>query len=275
MVALLACNNENLLNMFTAGVVEAIVLLLQSSNISTVQQNALAVLENLTGRVPASHAALVTAGGIPRLVELLQSDSEFSQDKAAAIFANISAEARGNPVCIAAASAVSPLIKLLVSGSDAVQLSAASALGNLAFNVGLQAELISAGVFLPLVNLLRSKCMAVQERAVGLLMGLTQRSDAQVRAIVASPCVHSMARLLRPLVGSAPSTASASSSANVPHVSNWTPAMLEALVAHRDWAVVGSDGRSSKKPRAEPARVSVRNNTWEGEGMQPIGRSIA
>ena len=69
MIGRLASDDASLSTLFTAGAVEALVALLQSSQ--EVQQTALEILGNLTRVVSASHAALVAAGAVPRLVHML------------------------------------------------------------------------------------------------------------------------------------------------------------------------------------------------------------
>ena len=79
--ALLAADEGSLLPLFAAGAVGAVVPLLRHSS-PLLQQTALVVLGNLSGSVDASRAALISAGAVPRLVEMLHSDCEDSQCKA-------------------------------------------------------------------------------------------------------------------------------------------------------------------------------------------------
>ena len=156
------------------------------------------VLGKLAGSVGASHAAFVAADALPRLVELLQSDSESSRGKAVVVLANLALEDPDLQVRIAAAGAIGPLVGLLASDLEAMQVSAATALGNMTFNASLHARFSSAGAFAPLSRLLQSKSAAVQQPAARALMGLANQNDAQAaRAIAAAGGIPPLVHLLR------------------------------------------------------------------------------
>ena len=198
----LASHSRNLLALFTAGTVDALVpLLRRRSTPQVVQLYALEVLVNLTAGVAVSRAAVFAAGALPCVMDQLHSACKDCQDKAAALLANLAcgwSEAPGDQVCVAAAAgAIKPLIKLIASDRDAAQMSAASALGSLAFNAGKKALLGSAGAIAPLVRLLQSQSVKVQELAARALLGLAYQGDTQARAIAAAGSIILLVQLLR------------------------------------------------------------------------------
>ena len=101
---------------------EAAVPPTSAQTLFSIRSNALAVLANLAGCVAASRSALFAAGAVPRLIAMLQSDSEDFQEKAAATLGNLVCGATESQVRATAAGAVGTLIKLLASSTEAVQV---------------------------------------------------------------------------------------------------------------------------------------------------------
>ena len=198
----LASHSRNLLALFTAGTVDALVpLLRRRSTPQVVQLYALEVLVSLTAGVAASRAAVFAAGDFPGIMDQLHSGCKDCQDKAAALLANLTCDGSEDPrnqVCVAAAAGViSPLVGMLASDREAAQMSAASALGNLLFIAEKEALPGSAGAIAPLVRLLQSQSMKVQELAARALLGLAHQSDAQARDITAAGSIPHLVQLLR------------------------------------------------------------------------------
>ena len=162
--------------------------------------NVLAIFANLAVNISVSRTALVAAGVVPHLVEILHSKCKDSQEKAAAALGNLALGGPENQVLVAAAGAIGPLVKLPASDSEAVLICASAALVNLAFNADLKGMFTSAGAFAPLVRLLQSECETVQENAARVIVNLTDQDGAKAGSpsdIAAAGGIPPLVRLLR------------------------------------------------------------------------------
>ena len=98
---------------------------------SDAQKFAMGALWHLAG-TDRNKAAIVSAGAIPRLVEMLHSDADEAREKAVAVLSTLARTQGGNKQAIFMAGAINPLIKLLRDPSVSTQKNAASALWSLA-----------------------------------------------------------------------------------------------------------------------------------------------
>ena len=102
----------------------------------------------------ANRVAIVKAGAIGPLVELLSLGSDNAKEQAAGALRNLSINA-ANRAAIAAAGAIAPLVELLRRGSASAKESAVGALLHLANNDANAAAIVAAGGIAPLEQLAR------------------------------------------------------------------------------------------------------------------------
>ena len=133
----------------------------------------------------ANRVAIVEAGGIPPLVQLLR-DGNAEAIEAAAWALNILAMTVGNEVLIADAGGISPLVDLLRDGIARAKEWAAAALGRLANNNAANKALIADEGGIPLfLDVFRDK-RGPFESAKRALRNLAINNDANAVAIAAA-----------------------------------------------------------------------------------------
>jgi len=152
------------------------------------RQHAALSLRNLAAENLENQEAIVQAGAIVPLVQLLQdADPNMREEAARALWnlARSNKEVNGqNQVAIAQAGAIRPLIELLEDEVPRVRVVAAAMLNDLAMDNGSnQVAIARAGAIGPLINLLRNDDAPSLVMASGLLQSLaTHNSDSQVAA---------------------------------------------------------------------------------------------
>jgi len=152
------------------------------------RQHAALRLRNLAAENLENQEAIVQAGAIVPLVQLLQdADPNMREEAARALWnlARSNKEVNGqNQVAIAQAGAIRPLIELLEDEVPRVRVVAAAMLNDLAMDNGSnQVAIARAGAIGPLINLLRNDDAPSLVMASGLLQSLaTHNSDSQVAA---------------------------------------------------------------------------------------------
>ncbi|KAK7484931.1 hypothetical protein BaRGS_00023851, partial [Batillaria attramentaria] len=150
-------------------------------------------LEVLSTCKPHYWKAILEAGAMPALVELLKLDSEEIQSVAASVICNIS-ENDEIRLALTEANACPILIQLLSSSVDDIQSRAAIILSDLACVEGNQEVIASCGGVEPLVNLLESELEDVLVNAVNairvLCLGNFDNKTAAYRAGVVEPLVE-------------------------------------------------------------------------------------
>ncbi|KAG1673412.1 hypothetical protein FOA52_002177 [Chlamydomonas sp. UWO 241] len=129
---------------------------------------------------PGIHAAVVAAGAIPLLLQLLEPGSATLARKSAAATLTYLARTPEIAVAITTAGAIPRLVQLLEPGSE-VQRGAAGVLSNLALNSQNRATIAAAGAIPRLVQMLGSGSPdAVQCRAAVALMSLAMLAENAV-----------------------------------------------------------------------------------------------
>ena len=123
-------------------------------------------------------------GGIPPLVALVTSGSDFAKQCAARALANLATNDQSK-AAIAAAGGIPSLAALVTSGSDSAKGHAAHALGNLATDVQNKAAIAAAGGISPLVALVTSGSDSAKTHAALALANLAG-NDQNKAAIVAA-----------------------------------------------------------------------------------------
>lgn len=126
-----------------------------------------------------NQAAIVRAGAVPQLVELLKCDMPEARGQAAVALRALAANNTYNKVAIVRAGAIPVLIRLLQQDTAEVQEVAESALQALA-ETNSQVEIAQAGAIVPLVALLKDVRPGVREEAAGALVILALNADNQV-----------------------------------------------------------------------------------------------
>ena len=170
--------NTNVDQMVTAGAIPLLVGLLKTSGSCVMQRWAARALGNLA---LGATCKIIAAGAVEPLVNLLKSNSAYTQSAAARALVNLSGRNKAGQARIVAAGAIAPLIRLLhAASSDELQGYAVMILFNLASsdanihfsNTGsptFHEQIVDAGAIRPLVHILRSASAIVHERAVCLL----------------------------------------------------------------------------------------------------------
>jgi len=175
------------------------VVLLKVGTLEEKTQAAL-VLGILAATSPENQAAIVRAGAISLLVELLRSELPEARGQAAVALRALATNNTYNKVAIVRAGAIPLLIRLLQADAVEVQEVAAGALQTIA-DTNSQAEIAQAGALVPLVALLRDERPGVREEAAGALVVLAMNSDNQV-AIAQVGAIPILIELLRDAVPS-------------------------------------------------------------------------
>ena len=143
---------------------------------------------------PANRVAIVEAGGIPPLVQLLR-DGNAEAKEAAAWALNILTFTDGNKVLIADAGGISPLVDLLRDGTRAKEC-AAAALGRLANNNAANKALIADEGGIPLLlDVFRDKRGGPFETAKRTLCCLAHNSPANAIATAAAVSLKTLVEL--------------------------------------------------------------------------------
>ena len=103
-------------------------------------------------RNAATKAAIVAAGGVEALVELVTNGEAGGQEEAARALANLAFDNAANRAAMAAAGAIPPLVAIVTTGAPRGQERAAYALKNLAHgNAANKVAIIAAGAVDPLI----------------------------------------------------------------------------------------------------------------------------
>ena len=156
-----------------ATISEALVVFSSTTSPPT-QTQALQALGSFA-RKAANCDAIVEAGAIPRLVEIVANGSEIGQRSAAKVLAKVAYDAAKSAVIIAA-GALSPLVTLLRNGTaDALVASAAYALRSLAHDDESKAAIIAAGAIEPLDGMQKYGTPACKQEAAKTLHALDKR----------------------------------------------------------------------------------------------------
>lgn len=158
--------------------IEAQISQLRGGNLEEKTQAAL-VLSIMATASTENQAAIVRAGAVGELVELLSVDAPEARGQAAVALRALAANNTYNKVAIVRAGAIPPLIRLLKEDELAVQEVAAGALQTLA-ETSNQVEIAQAGAIVPLVALLKDDRSGVREEAAGALVILALNADNQV-----------------------------------------------------------------------------------------------
>jgi vacuolar protein 8 len=142
--------------------------------------------------------AVVVAGAIPSLVELLRGGLNEGKKNAAAALGMI-APCSDATAAMVAAGALPMLVELLRSGSDKGKATAAGALANLMANNNddSNAAVVVAGVILLLVQLLRGVLAPGQTNAAAALRALLGSTDDNRAAVVAAGALLPLVELMR------------------------------------------------------------------------------
>ena len=120
------------------------------------QARAAGELRRLAGESEANQVAIVEAGAIAPLIELLvRSDSEGARKQAAGALAFLCRVADADRVAIVEAGGIAPLLELVRSGDAVAKAYAAAALATVASNEATRVAIAEAGGIAPLVRVLR------------------------------------------------------------------------------------------------------------------------
>jgi hypothetical protein len=139
-------------------------------------------------------AAIVEAGALPILVEMLDSSSHSVAEAAAGVLTNLAVR-RDCRELILFLQGVPALVALLGSpGGEAAE--AAAALTNLSRDTDLQRAIAEAGAIGPLVDLLRSGSPSKELHAAGALWSLARREENR-RRIAQSGAITALVPLVR------------------------------------------------------------------------------
>ena len=149
----------------------------------TVHENAVEALANLAA-APAARDEIVSAGGIPPIVQLLQSKTQNAKRFAALALARLSRDHEATQVVIAQAGAITFLVALLDGheGSDAQEASASAILA-LSENKSNRLNITESGGIGFLVMLLGCNNPTAREHAEGALVRLSIENANRVQII--------------------------------------------------------------------------------------------
>ncbi|KAA8526639.1 hypothetical protein F0562_008158 [Nyssa sinensis] len=163
----------------TAGVIQALVLMLVSSNLDAREASLLALL-NLAARNERNKVKIVTSGAIPPLVELLKFQNSSLRELATAAILTLSTAAPNKPT-IAASGAAPLLVQILNSGSLQGRVDAVTALHNLSTCMENPTQVLNARAVPPLINLLKEckKYSKFAEKTTALLEILSKSEEGQ------------------------------------------------------------------------------------------------
>ncbi|GAB4816915.1 hypothetical protein N2152v2_003961 [Parachlorella kessleri] len=163
-----------------------------------VERYAVRALSSLAAGNADHKTALVSAGAIPPLVRLLESDDKDTQGNAACALANLAAGNEDHETAIVSAGAIPSLVRLLESKDKDTQRYAVCAIANLAGgNADHTTAIVSAGAIPHLVRLLYSKDKDIQCYAAATLAALAAGNAEHVAAIVAAGAIPPLVRRLR------------------------------------------------------------------------------
>mmetsp|Transcript_108798 Transcript_108798/g.306598 ORF Transcript_108798/g.306598 Transcript_108798/m.306598 type:complete len:768 (+) Transcript_108798:130-2433(+) len=169
------------------------------SGAADARQRAALTLRNLAVESAENQVAIVQAGALIPLVDLLQDAEPDVREEAARALWNLvrgTREINGrNQLAIAQAGAIGPLIRLLEDPVPRVRVVAAAVLNDLTIdNTGNKVAISRAGAIAPLIKLLINDDAPSLVMASGLLQGLArQNADSQM--------THALADAVVPLVG--------------------------------------------------------------------------
>lgn len=152
-------------------------------------------LEVLSTCKPDHWRAILDAGGVSALVELLKVDSEELQSVAASVLCNIS-ENEAIRVALTIADASPILIKLLGSSVDDIQSRAAIILSDLACIEGNQEVIARSGGVEPLVHLLDSELEDVLVNSVNAIRVLCVGNKTNQTAAAKAGCIEPLVEFL-------------------------------------------------------------------------------
>lgn len=158
--------------------IEGQVMQLRSGSVDERTQAAL-VLSIMAATSSENQAAIVRAGAVSHLVDMLQGTAPSARGQAAVALRALAANSTYNKVAIVRAGAIPALIRLLKENEVEVQEVAAGALQTLA-ETSNQVEIAQAGAIVPLVALLKDQRPGVREEAAGALVILALNADNQV-----------------------------------------------------------------------------------------------
>jgi hypothetical protein len=171
-------------------------MLKNSSADSATKTNAAAALYDLASSNDANRAAVMRAGALPLLVELLSNGLDKEREDAAATLCSLAAGIAANKAAVAAAGVIPLLVELLGSGSEGLRSKATGTLVNIAgtdHTAGMR-----AGVIPQQVELLRGGCDEVKALAAGTLGILTGGDRVDIaEAIVATGALSPLRAMTR------------------------------------------------------------------------------
>eukprot|EP00850_Spirogloea_muscicola_P004772 SM000021S06405 [mRNA] locus=s21:2510:6161:- [translate_table: standard] len=169
-----------------AGAVPALVALLRSPACrGHAEEAVIMALLNLAISSHANKHAIVEAGGIPKLVDVLQprfapSAAEVAvQEAAAALVLSLAASNQLKPV-LGHAGAIPPLVSMLTAGSSAHgMLDAVWALLNLSFHGPNKSLIVTAGGVSPLLATVSGAQPEIQEKAIAVIAQLSTVAEGR------------------------------------------------------------------------------------------------
>ena len=143
------------------------------------------------GQDEDNQTSIPAAGGVPRLVTLLNSLNETTQQYAAAALQSLVRAHPGNQIALTAADAIAPLAGLLGSNSKETQVHAVGTLLHLASNRDARNAVVER-----LVGVLHVRNAAAQMKACEALAVLSARSNDNRKAITAAQAILPLVQLL-------------------------------------------------------------------------------
>ena len=185
----IACGNQDTCaQIISAGAVAPLVVMLGAGKSSEVQRSAAGLLATLAEVDAEVGAAVAQEGGIPALVDLLESKRTNAHENATRAIWHLAQSTLPSATAMQSSLSrgIAPLVALLSTGSDATQQYASAAAEALAReSPENQVALAKAGAIAPLVSLLASDSPETQEHAVGALLFLASNDEgARLTSVV-------------------------------------------------------------------------------------------
>ncbi|WIA15215.1 hypothetical protein OEZ85_001893 [Tetradesmus obliquus] len=138
--------------------------------------------------------AMLEAGAVPCLVEMLSGCDALGQEAAAAALMNLASEERNIRSAIVACNGIQALVVVLKYGGPAAQEAAAAAIENLSLDSDCEAALAAEGAIDGLLQVLKDGSTAAQAAAAGALRNLAVNEELEEQ-LLAAGCVAVLLQL--------------------------------------------------------------------------------
>lgn len=187
-------------------IIKRLVGMLRENEAAKSQEQAAAALSNLARESTGNRNSIRDAGGIPRLLALLNSDSSKAKENAVSAIAELSFKNPANQTAISEANGLPALVETIVTASANVKepsaaslcVLTASAIWNLAdANPINQTKFSKAGAISPVIAIMNNPSAAMQLNAAGALASLARGHWDNQEAIARSGALAPLCSMVR------------------------------------------------------------------------------